>query len=176
MSTCSAAQKRFVPSVVVVDPRFDSYKPLAASARLGRIDLHFRSSGAAAVRLARQVPVDAWLIAADLDDMSGHDLVGLLQAELTARGDGTGMQKVAVVDPAAPGSRDWSLLERDGFAAGADMVLTQPITFQDLELLLGLPLEERAKYVGPSGGYRGYAAIPVGVGAAVIAIAVMMLG
>lgn len=174
MLAAADPSRRSAPSVVVVDPRFDAYKPLAASARLGRIELHFRSSGTAAVRLARQVPVDAWLIAADLDDMSGHDLVALLQAEFTARGKGTGMQKVAIVDPAAPGSSTRSLLEAEGFAG--DMVLTQPITFQDLEVLLGLPMEERAKYVGPAGGFRGYAAIPVGVGAAVIAIAVMMLG
>lgn len=176
MTARAAAQKRFIPSVVVVDPRFDAYKALATSARLGRIDLHFRSSGTAAVRLARQAPVDAWLIAADLDDMSGHDLVTLLQTEFATRGQGTGMRKVAVVDPSAPGSRDWTLNERDGFAAGADMVLSQPITFQDLELLLGLPTEERAKYVAPSGGFRGYAAVPVGVGAAVVAIALMMMG
>lgn len=176
MLAAADSSKRSAPSVVVVDPRFDAYKPLAASARLGRIDLHFRSSGTAAVRLARQIPVDAWLIATDLDDMSGHDLVALLQAEFAARGKGTGMQKVAIVDPAAPGSSTWSLLEQEGFAAGADMVLTQPITFQDLEVLLGLPAEERAKYVAPAGGFRGYAAVPVGVGAAVIAIAVMMLG
>ncbi|MFM8291589.1 MAG: hypothetical protein ACKOC4_07800 [Planctomycetia bacterium] len=168
--------KRSAPSVVVVDPRFDAYKPLAASARLGRIDLHFRSSGTAAVRLARQIPVDAWLIATDLDDMSGHDLVALLRAEFATRGKSAGVHKVAVVDPAAPSSGTWSLVQQEGIASGADAVLTQPITFQDLEVLLGLPMEERAKYVAPASGFRGYAAIPVGVGAAVIAIAVMMLG
>lgn len=167
--------KRFVPNVVVVDPRLDAYKPLAASARLGRIDIHFRSSGTAALKLARHVPVDAWLIAADLDDMSGHDLMALLQAELSAAGKGAGMQKFAVVDASRPGCRDWSLAEQDGRSAGADAILTQPITFRDLEQLLGLPTDERAKFVEPSASGHGFATLRVGVGAAVIAIAVLMM-
>ncbi len=44
-----------VPSVIVVDPRFDAYGPLAAAAREGRINLHLRGSGAEAMRLALQL-------------------------------------------------------------------------------------------------------------------------
>ena len=71
-----------VPNVVVVDPHFEAYKPLAASARLGKLNLHFRSSGVDALKLARQRRVDAWLVALELDDMSGHDFLELLQTRL----------------------------------------------------------------------------------------------
>jgi len=162
-----------IPSVVVVDPRFDAYKPLAASARLGKITLHFRASGAEAVKLARRLHVDAWLIAPDLEDMSGHDLVPLLQAQVSSGGNSA--SKVAVIDAAAPGSRQWSIAKDDAAAAGADTLLTPPITFADLEELLGLPTEERSKIV-PSAKGGAFVTLPVGVGAAVIAIAVLMMG
>jgi CheY-like chemotaxis protein len=162
-----------VPSVVVVDPRFDSYKPLAASARLGKLTLHFRASGAEAVKLARRLRVDAWLIAPELDDMSGHDLVPLLQSQLAAKGHRD--TRVAVVEESAPGSRQWSLAESDASAAGADSLLSHPITFRDLEALLGLPTDERAKLVAPTGSAKAFVTLPVGVGAAVIAIAVLMM-
>ena len=168
------ALKSSVPSVVVIDPRFDAYKPLAASARLGKLSLHFRASGAEAVKLARRLHVDAWLIAPDLDDMSGHDLVPLLQSELAAKGCGD--TKMAVVDAATPGSRQWNIAEGDAHAAGADSLLSHPITFRDLEALLGLPTDERAKIVAAGGPARAFVTLPVGVGAAVIAIAVLMMG
>lgn len=176
MITPPADLSRFVPNVVVVDQRFDAYKPLAASARLGKLDLHFRSSGRDALKLARRLAVDAWLIAPDLDDMSGHDLVPLLQADFARAGQSAGLSKVAFVDLASPGCRQWSLAEVEARAAGADAVLSQPITFRDLEQLLGMPTEERAKFVSPAGVVRGFVTLPVGVGAAVIAIAVLMMG
>ena len=163
-----------VPSVVVVDPRFDAYKPLAASARLGKLSLHFRASGAEAVKLARRLRVDAWLIAPELDDMSGHDLVPLLQSQLAAKGHGD--TKLAVVEASVPGCRQWSIAEGDALAAGADSLLSHPITFRDLEALLGLSTDERAKIVSPAGAARAFVTLPVGVGAAVIAIAVLMMG
>lgn len=173
-SSSSAFDNR-VPSVVVVDPRFDAYKPLAASARLGKLSLHFRASGAEAVKLARRLPVDAWLIASELEDMSGHDLVPLLQSQLASRGEGK--SRVAVVSEAAPGGRQQALEEVAARGAGADSLLSHPITFRELETLLGLPTEERAKIV-PAGYTKGgaFVTLPVGVGAAVIAIAVLMMG
>ena len=89
----------WVPNVVVVDPRFDAYKSLAASARLGKLNLHFRSSGADAIKLSRKQPVDAWLIATDLDDMSGHDLVELLRSFNRSFNAG---QEVGQADEAQP--------------------------------------------------------------------------
>jgi CheY-like chemotaxis protein len=162
MSTTNAADTvtPIVPNVVVVDPHFEAYKPLAASARLGKLNLHFRSSGADAVKLARQVRVDAWLIAADLDDMAGQDLVELI-GKLRQSGDRPAA-KIALVGDSEP--------------TAADAVLGHPLTFQDLEALLGLPCEERAKVIGPADPRRLFVTLPVGVGAAALAIAVLMMG
>lgn len=150
-----------VPNVVVVDPRFEAYKQLADSARLGRINLHIRSSGAEAIKLARRRTVDAWLIAADLDDMSGHDLVELLRSR-------AGDAKLAMVET------DGSL--HRAAEIDADAVLTHPITLRDLEELLGLPVEERSKVFAASGMARAFVTLPVGVGAAAVSIAVLLLG
>lgn len=156
------------PSVVVVDPRFDAYKALAASARQGRLDLHLRSSGSEALRLGERVQVDAWIVAADLDDMSGHDLVELLQAR-------AGGAPVAMVIDDADGRRR-VLAEQATTEAGADASLAHPISLLDLERLLGLTAEERAREVVGQVGRRQYVTMPVGVGAAVIAMAVLMMG
>jgi CheY-like chemotaxis protein len=164
------------PSVVVVDPQFDAYKPLADSARRGRLSLHLRSSGADAIKLARRLRVDAWLIAADLDDMSGHDLVELLQAEFTEH-VGAAKPKLAMVHVADSGSRQLALAGQEAVAAGADSVLSHPITFADLERLLGLPVEERSKVIPLADvTSRAFVTLPVGLGAAVVAVAVLMLG
>ena len=157
-----------LPGVVVVDPRFDAYTALAASARLGKIDLHMRSSGSGALKLADRIQVDAWLIATELDDMSGEDFVGLLQAR---RGDA----KIAMVDESTAGSRHFALAEQAGREAGVDMVMSSPITVADLEELLGLSIEERRLRFPATAG-RSWAALPVSVGAAMIAIAVLMIG
>ncbi len=157
-----------VPNVVVVDPRFDAYKQLADSARLGRINLHIRSSGGEAIKLARRRTVDAWLIAADLDDMAGHDLVELLRAQAAD-------VRLAMVDGAANGNRHQVVAEHEAAAAGADAVLAHPITLRDLEELLGLPVEERAK-VFAAGATRAFVTLPVGIGAAAVSIAILLLG
>lgn len=83
-STFTAAKNAFqantttIPSVVVVDPRFDAYTSLASAAQHGLCTVHFRSGGAAALHLLSKRPADAVIVGADLDDMSGQDFVGLL--------------------------------------------------------------------------------------------------
>jgi len=169
----TAEVRRSVPNVVVVDPQFDAYPMLAASAHRGRIGLHFRTSGADALRLARRLPVDAWLIAAELDDMSGHDLVRLLDP---GREEGeAGSAKIALVESSEPGGRRWSLAADEADAVGADSMMAHPISLSDLEALLDLPLEERSAALGgrPSGSF---VKVPVGIGAAVVALAVLFLG
>jgi len=163
-----------IPEVVVVDPQFDAYKTLAASARLGRIGLHCRSSGADAIRLARRLRVDAWLIAPDLDDMSGDDLVRLLKDR--HEGSEADPAKVAIVSAAGAAGRQKTLAEGDALAAGADALIQHPITLRDLERLLGLSVEERSRVFANTGAARAFITLPVGVGAAVVAIAVLMLG
>ena len=156
-----------VPSVVVVDPQFNAYATLAASARLGNMQLHLRSSGADAIRLSRRIDVDAWIVAAELDDMSGHDLVELLKSECSDI-------PVAMVVDAARGRRN-AVESAAATEAGADVALSHPISLADLERLLGLPSEERAREFG-SNGSKPFVTLPVGIGAAVIAIAVLMIG
>jgi CheY-like chemotaxis protein len=156
-----------VPSVVVVDPEFSSYAALAASARLGNLQLHLRSAGTDAIRLNRRIHVDAWIVASELDDMSGHDLVELLKSECSDI-------PVAMVVDAARGRRN-AVASAAATEAGADVSLSHPISLADLERLLGLPSEERAREFG-SNGSKPFVTLPVGIGAAVIAIAVLMTG
>ncbi len=185
----------WVPNVVVVDPRFDAYKSLAASARLGKLNLHFRSSGADAIKLSRKQPVDAWLIATDLDDMSGHDLVELLRSfnrsfnagqevgqadeaqaqdsQPVSQPDSQPACKIAVVQPATTPSN--GVLE-----LGAELsVLTPPITFQDLEALLGMKAgKQQSLLVAPRTDgkkTRSFFEVPVAVGAAIISVVVMIV-
>ena len=172
----------WVPNVVVVDPRFDAYKSLAASARLGKLNLHFRSSGADAIKLSRKQPVDAWLIATDLDDMSGHDLVELLRSSNVGKADEAQALvsqkvsqpacKIAVVQPATTPSN--GVLE-----LGAELVLTPPITFQDLETLLGMKaVKQQSLLVAPGTDgkkARSFFEVSVAVGATIISLVVMIV-
>jgi len=172
----------WVPNVVVVDPRFDAYKSLAASARLGKLNLHFRSSGADAIKLSRKQPVDAWLIATDLDDMSGHDLVELLRSSNVGKADEAQALvsqkvsqpacKIAVVQPATTPSN--GVLE-----LGAELVLTPPITFQDLETLLGMKaVKQQSLLVAPRTDgkkARSFFEVSVAVGATIISLVVMIV-
>jgi CheY-like chemotaxis protein len=164
-----------VPNVVIVDPRLDAYKQLASSARLGQIGLHFRSSGADAIKLARRLKVDAWLISPDLDDMSGHDLVELLKERHEDAGQADSA-KVAIVADAGIAGRQRVVAQQEATDAGADSLLSHPITLRDLERLIGLPVEERSKVFAETGAARAFITLPIGVGAAVVAIAVLMLG
>lgn len=146
-----------MPNVVVVDPQFDAYKELATSARDGRIGLHLRSAGMAAMKLAQRLEVDAWIVADELDDMSGHDFVRLL-ADM--RGD----SKIAMIGGNHAGSTD------------VDSVLTRPISCAELEELLGMPVAERGRRLAGRGVSGSWVTLPVSVGAAVIALALLMVG
>ena len=150
-----------VPNVVVVDPQFDSYKDLAAAARQGKINLHFRSSGADAIKLARRTRVDVWLVATELDDVSGADFVTLLQGRF-------GPTQLAIVESAASGSTG---------ATPAAAVLSPPITMADVEQLLGRSTAEPPvlPFVA-STATRPFVTLPMGVSAAVAAVAVLILG
>lgn len=158
-----------IPNVVVVDPHFECYKPLAASARLGKLNLHFRSSGTDALRLAQQRRVDAWLVAMELDDMSGQDFVELLQGRL----DGA---KTAIVQSTGVQGRGRAVAAREAAEAGADSFLSTPITFRDLEVLLGKVASGQAAIEPCFRTSRAFVTLPVGVGVAVVAIAVLMMG
>lgn len=159
-----------VPHVVVVDPKFDAYKDLAAAARQGKINLHFRSSGADAIKLSRRTRVDVWLVAEDLDDVSGADFVTLLQSRV-------GTSRLAIVESATAGSEGSVASAHVAPQTAADAVLCPPITLGDVERLLGRSAGERV--VMPtvtSTATRPFVTLPMGVSAAVAAVAVLMLG
>lgn len=170
----ASVRESSVPSVVVVDPRFDLYAPLAVAAREGKLDLHLRSSAADAMRLARRIRVDAWLVAEDLDDMSGHDLVELLAEHDGGRAAG----KVAMVG-AVPGEARVGRILTEAVAreAGAEAVLDRPISLADLAALLAQPVAQRPQAAIPAGSVgRRLVTLPVGIGAAVVTVAILMMG
>lgn len=170
----TVAGKRAVPHVMVVDPNFDHYRPLAASARLGKLDIHFRASGAEALKLARRQPIDAWLVAVELEDMSGQDFVELLRSSLLKTSAATfeSSPRVAIVSGGGPATL---ASVHEAIEAGADAVVSQPITFRDLEDLLGVSSLERAVPIKPPHSKQTFVTLPIGVGAAIVAIAVLMM-
>jgi len=84
-----------VREIVVVDSACGEYGELVTAARHGEFGLHFCVDGRSAVRLAREFRADAWVVAGNLPDMSGLDLVGLLSRHVIQ----------AEVDPLRPGAR-----------------------------------------------------------------------
>lgn len=164
-----------IPSVIVVDPRFDLYASLATAAREGKLDLHLRSSAADAMRLARRIRVDAWLVAEELDDMAGHDFVELLAAHDVGTGAAGKVAMVGAV-PGQPGGGRM-LAETVAREAGAESVLEQPISLADLANLLAQPVDRRSPILASDGpAKRRLVTLPVGIGAAVITVAILMMG
>lgn len=162
------------PNVVVLDPRFDAYGELVESARSGRIRLHMRSTGEEGLTLAKKHRVDAWLVAADLEDMAGLDFIELLRSQLelskTTDSEG-GQQQVAVVSevPGKPGH--WEASEH-----GADHSMIKPISMSDLESFLEMTPAEREMILPGRDLARSILTLPVSMGAAVASLAVVMLG
>lgn len=163
-----------VPNVVVIDPCFDAYSELVQIARSGRIRLHMRSSGAEGLTLAKKSPVDAWLVAADLDDMSGIDFVELLRHQLEAgevtNTDG-GEQRVAMVHEPQDKTLHWQAIKH-----GSDTTMVQPISMSDLESFLDMTPVEREMILPNRDITRSILTLPVSIGAAVVSLAVVMLG
>jgi len=84
-----------VHEIVVVDANPDRYADFVEAARAGEVGLHFCVDGRSAVRLARRFRADIWVVASELPDMSGLDLVEMLTQHVL-QGD---------VDPLRTGSR-----------------------------------------------------------------------
>jgi CheY-like chemotaxis protein len=84
-----------IREVVIVDSACDSYGEFVAAAQEGDLGLHFCVDGRSAMRLARRFRADIWLVAVDLPDMSGFDLIAAM-ADQVGQGD---------VDPLRSGAR-----------------------------------------------------------------------
>ena len=160
--------------MVVLDPRFDAYPELVESARAGRLRLHMRSSGEEGLAFAKKQPVDAWLIATDLDDMSGTDFVHLLRSQLEvskATDSEGGEQRVAIISEVAGRPGHWEATEH-----GADTAMVKPISMSDLERFLEMTPAEREMILPGRDLARSILTLPVSMGAAVASLAVIMLG
>jgi DNA-binding response OmpR family regulator len=84
-----------INEIVIVDATCDRYGDFVQAAQAGEVGLHFCVDGRSAVRLSRRFRADAWLVAADLPDMSGFDLLDMLSSHVL-QGD---------VDPLLSGAR-----------------------------------------------------------------------
>lgn len=84
-----------IREIVIVDSSCDRYGDFVQAAQAGEVGLHFCVDGRSAVRLARRFRADAWLVSAELPDMSGFDLLDMLSPHVL-QGD---------VDPMLSGSR-----------------------------------------------------------------------
>jgi DNA-binding response OmpR family regulator len=77
-SSLTSLRAAGISEIVIVDPACDRYADFVQAARAGEIGLHFCADGRAAVRLARRFRADVWLVATELSDMSGFDLLDML--------------------------------------------------------------------------------------------------
>lgn len=84
-----------IHEIVIVDATCDRYADFVQAAQAGDVGLHFCVDGRSAVRLSRRFRADAWLVASELPDMSGFDLLDMLSPHVL-QGD---------VDPLLSGSR-----------------------------------------------------------------------
>ena len=64
--------------IVIVDADCDRYGDFVEAAQRGEIGLHFCVDGRSAIRLARRFRADCWLVASELPDMSGFDMLDML--------------------------------------------------------------------------------------------------
>jgi CheY-like chemotaxis protein len=67
-----------IREIVIVDSNCDRYADFVQAAQAGEVGLHFCVDGRSAVRLSRRFRADAWLVASELPDMSGFDLLEML--------------------------------------------------------------------------------------------------
>jgi CheY-like chemotaxis protein len=84
-----------IREIVIVDPACDQYGDFVIAARAGQVGLHFCADGRCAMRMARRFRADIWLVAHELPDMSGFDLLDMLPNQVL-QGD---------VDPMLSGAR-----------------------------------------------------------------------
>lgn len=84
-----------IHEIVIVDGICDRYGDFVQAAQAGDVGVHFCIDGRSAVRLSRRFRADVWLVAAELSDMSGFDLLDMLSPHVLQ----------GSVDPLLSGSR-----------------------------------------------------------------------
>jgi len=100
--------------IVIVDSSFEHYNDFVAAAQQGLIGLHLCVDGRSAVRLARRFRSNVWLVAMELEDMTGFDLLEMLTPHILQ----------SAVDPLRSGVRvsldDRSIVTHSGVFMIAD--------------------------------------------------------
>jgi DNA-binding response OmpR family regulator len=87
--TTPSVSSQVVPSlqvpplqIVIVDSSFEHYDDFVTVAQAGLIGLHLCVDGRSAVRFARRFRANVWLVATELDDMTGFDLLEMLSPHI----------------------------------------------------------------------------------------------
>lgn len=131
----TAAPTRHFGEVVMVAPDCHRFADFVAAGRRGEIGLHVCVDGRSALRMSRRFRADVWLVAADLPDMSGYDLVEMLLPSVAR----------AEIDPLVEGTP--VRLDRLGDALRtAVFVVSEVYSFED---------EQRALRAGAAGYVAG---------------------
>lgn len=176
-STLTATKNAFhahtptVPSVVVVDPRFDAYRSLASAAQHGLCTVHFRGSGAAALQLLSKYRADAVIVGAVLDDMSGENFVGLLGSQRLAAQQAAS-RPVVLMAEAAESPR---MAEKHGRLLDGGTVVRHPVLWRDVEQRVwGRTVRGRAR-ARAALVMRALNTLPVGASIAALAISALLL-
>jgi CheY-like chemotaxis protein len=140
--TTGSASSEAVHQIVIVDAACESYRDFVQAAQRGSIGLHFCVDGRSAVRLARGFRADAWLIALDLPDMSGFDLLEslaphVLQSSVDPLRGGARISLERVGDTAHSGifivADSYRIdEERLALASGVAGYLVRPVTFESM--------------------------------------------
>lgn len=101
-----------IREIVIVDCSCDRYGDFVRAAQDGEVGLHFCVDGRSAVRLARRFRADTWLVASELPDVSGFDLLDMLSPHVLQ----------GAVDPSLSGSRISLDRMNDGLRSGIFIV------------------------------------------------------
>ena len=127
-----------IHEIVIVDATCDRYADFVEAAQSGDVGLHFCVDGRSAIRLSRRFRADVWLVASELPDMSGFDLLtmlspNILQGEVDPLMEGSRVSLDRVGEGMRPGtfivSERYSLDEEQrALASGVAGYLVRPVT------------------------------------------------
>lgn len=77
LESCQSLPSHF-GELVIVAADCERFADFVAAGRRGDVGIHFCVDGRSALRMSRRFRADVWLVAAELPDMSGFDLVEML--------------------------------------------------------------------------------------------------
>lgn len=145
-----------IREIVIVDSNCDRYADFVQAAQAGEVGLHFCVDGRSAVRLSRRFRADAWLVASELPDMSGFDLLEMLSPHVLQGSVDPLMGGASVsLDQVGQGKRSAVFMATDSYrledeqralAAGVAGYLVRPVTL-DMVRASRLPAEHEAREV-----------------------------